>query len=242
MAKTKAKYHKSLKYNNGLPIDFDIIKNNRIQAVKEISEGNKGLEKLLNTCIDLNIETITSCGDIDPYISFALTENNKEYMFNLCTQLLNNSDIKNNFFVSISIEENSSCTFYLNNRKKPTSLDKEQFFYIINNSILMNNDLTYNLDFISNFCYFSKLAYDAHFQNNIDFSINSKNNIETKISLFGYSSEEIEGFVKDYFSTLVYSDEEPNFLDNMKFYKVINYEEFFRILNISKVLKLNKKA
>ena len=54
---------KNLEYNNGSVIDFEIIKKNRVTAVKELSEGNIGLEELLNFCIDNNIRTHSSCGD-----------------------------------------------------------------------------------------------------------------------------------------------------------------------------------
>lgn len=61
------------KYNNGTCISFQTIKENRDIAVKEIAEGHKGLELLLNTCIDADLETRSCCAD-DGFLMFELND------------------------------------------------------------------------------------------------------------------------------------------------------------------------
>ena len=78
---------KNLEYNNGSVIDFEIIKKNRVTAVKELSEGNIGLEELLNFCIDNNIRTHSSCGDRSPRICFIVDAENREKLVNLFSVL-----------------------------------------------------------------------------------------------------------------------------------------------------------
>lgn len=75
------------KYNNGFPIPFDVIKANREEAIKELSEGNPGLYHLLNACVDLDIETLSSCGDEAPMITFKVTEENKHFFYSLFAYL-----------------------------------------------------------------------------------------------------------------------------------------------------------
>lgn len=75
------------KYNNGFPIPFDVIKANREEAIKELSEGNPGLYHLLNTCVDLDIETLSSCGDVAPMITFKVIEENKHFFYSLFAYL-----------------------------------------------------------------------------------------------------------------------------------------------------------
>ena len=78
---------KNLEYNNGSVIDFEIIKQNREKAVKEIAEGNVGLEELLNFCIDNNIRTHSSCCDRSPRICFIVDAENREKLVNLFSVL-----------------------------------------------------------------------------------------------------------------------------------------------------------
>ena len=54
-------FDKNNKYNNGKVLPFAFIKHNRDEAVSEIAEGNIGLEKLLNYCLDNDIVTYTCC-------------------------------------------------------------------------------------------------------------------------------------------------------------------------------------
>jgi len=74
---------KNLKFNNGNPISFESIKENREQAVEELSEGNDGLKALFNVCIDNDVKTIVSCGDKTPHISFEINDKNRNYLINL---------------------------------------------------------------------------------------------------------------------------------------------------------------
>ncbi len=71
---------KDNKYNNGSVLPFSFIKENREEAVSEIAEGNIGLEKLLNYCLDNNIVTHTSCGE-SGFIGFTGLDNRIFKMF-----------------------------------------------------------------------------------------------------------------------------------------------------------------
>ena len=61
------------KFNNGSCLSFQEIKKNRSVAVKEMAEGNEGLELLLNTCIDVDLETRSCCGE-EQFLMFELNE------------------------------------------------------------------------------------------------------------------------------------------------------------------------
>ena len=62
-------FDKNNKYNNGKVLPFAFIKHNRDEAVSEIAEGNIGLEKLLNYCLDNDIVTYTCCSE-EGFIGF----------------------------------------------------------------------------------------------------------------------------------------------------------------------------
>lgn len=74
---------KNLKFNNGKLISFELIKENKEQAVEELSENNDGLRELLITCIDNDIKTIASCGDRCLSICFEINDKTRKYLVNL---------------------------------------------------------------------------------------------------------------------------------------------------------------
>ena len=69
-------------YNNGEVIDFDILQRDKINAAREIAEGNSKLEKLLLLCFDNNIRTVSCCAH-DAFIVFEINENNLDFHMKL---------------------------------------------------------------------------------------------------------------------------------------------------------------
>jgi len=119
---------KTQEFNHGTPLPFELIKLNRAQATKEMAEGNTGLYKLLNTCIDNDIPTLSCCGDVKPMIAIECNEDNKKLLYSLwsyletlyqigtikCSIKLNHSFLADRF-LSIHIRniQESSRVFYL---------------------------------------------------------------------------------------------------------------------------------
>lgn len=126
--------NKNTQYNNGYPIDFKTIKKNRKQAVKEIAEGNDGLELLLNTCLDLNIETEASCGDESPYITFVFNNHSKNHLISVIDAINKLPPYgKNQFDIALSQKNNNEfkISFYIQQKGKESS----KFFIFINHVI-----------------------------------------------------------------------------------------------------------
>ena len=125
--------NKNTVFNNGLPISFELIKQNREKAIKEISEGNTGLEQLMNTCIDLNIETYASCGDDDPYISFIYNDNTKKFLINLI-KIISSLGYRSKKYYDLSIIntlDNIIVSIYINSK----NIDTSSFFFFIDDLI-----------------------------------------------------------------------------------------------------------
>lgn len=119
---------KSLEFNHGSVIDFDEIKNNREQAVAEISEGNSGLEELLNFCIDNNIRTHSSCGDRSPRICFIIDDENREKLINLFT-VLDSLYCEDNKIFDMDISSSSSIDKLLLNIRILTTPKKSELYF-----------------------------------------------------------------------------------------------------------------
>lgn len=129
---------KKLKFNHGDVIDFDIIKDNRIQAVKEISEDNKGLENLLNVCVDNNIRTHSSCGDRSPRICFIIDDENRDKFINLFTVLDSLPCLDKKIF-DIELIKNNKIDKLLLNIRIMTSIKLSEVFFNYIAQILDSN-------------------------------------------------------------------------------------------------------
>lgn len=133
---------KKTKFNNGDVVDFEIIKENREQAVKEICEGNQGLEKLMNTCLDLNVTTCASCGDHDPYISFVYNKHTEKYLINII-KVFESLGYRSRKYYDLSImnsNNNTTVSIYINAK----GIDTSSFFYFIDDLIHKFNKITSN--------------------------------------------------------------------------------------------------
>jgi len=146
---------KNLEFNHGDVIDFEIIKENREQAVMEISEGNKGLENLLNVCIDNNIKTHSSCGDRTPRICFIIDDENREKLINLFTVLDSFcNDDRKIFYVELI--KNDIIDKLLLNINILTSV-KQSVVYFNYIAQILDSEILYNknekFDIMENFIY-----------------------------------------------------------------------------------------
>ena len=91
-------------------VPFSQIKENRRRLISEIAEGNVGLEELLTYCVEQDIETYSSCGDVKPYISFVVNEKTKDTLYNLCSLLINSMDVRDCISVGLGmVDDNNIC-------------------------------------------------------------------------------------------------------------------------------------
>lgn len=91
-------------------VPFSQIKENRRRLISEIAEGNVGLEELLTYCVEQDIETYSSCGDVKPYISFVVNEKTKDTLYNLCSLLINSMDVRDCISVGLGmVDGNNIC-------------------------------------------------------------------------------------------------------------------------------------
>lgn len=236
-----------MNYNNGASISFDIIKENRSDAVKEIAEGNRGLENLLNTCIDLDYPTIASCGE-ESYIVFEINDNTKDMLFTLCRIFLSTKKYYDSIIIRIGYIEGgiSTCAFYL--IENDYEINNEDIFNIIN-IYMKEYNKNYNLD-TKEFEYsylLSKKMGIIGFENNIEF-LKMKSNSEEicevpeyKLTIYGNSKEEIFDFVDKNLDGVVYSKENSDYLISLKYYDINNFKLLKKIKN-NLVLEQNQQC
>lgn len=110
-------------------IPFSQIKENSTELILEIAEGNIGLEYLLNSCVEYDIDTYSSCGDVHPYISFIINDKNQDILYNLCLLILENFNISDCTSVKIeAVDGNNLCTIKYYDG---SFINPEQFFIIV---------------------------------------------------------------------------------------------------------------
>lgn len=91
-------------------IPFSQIKENSEELIQEIAEDNIGLECLLKYCVEHDIATYSSCGDIHPYIDFIINEDSKDILYRLCSLLTNNTYIRDYISVKLGFtKDNNIC-------------------------------------------------------------------------------------------------------------------------------------
>ena len=114
-------------------VPFSQIKENSRILIPEIAEDNIGLECLLMYCVENDIETYSSCGDVRPYIDFIINDNTKNILYTLSSLLINSQDVREYISVKLgSIDGNNICRIsYYDNDK----FNIYEFFDIINNSL-----------------------------------------------------------------------------------------------------------
>lgn len=112
-------------------VPFSQIKENRRILIPEIAEDNVGLEYLLSYCVDNDIETYSSCGDVHPYIEFIINNKTKDALYGMCSLLINSQDVREYIVVRLgSINGNNVCriSYYDND-----NINIVMFFVIITN-------------------------------------------------------------------------------------------------------------
>ena len=158
-------------------VPFSQIKENGRKLIPEIAEGNVGLEYLLTYCVEQDIETYSSCGDIHPYISFVVNEKTRDTLYNLCSLLINSTDVRKHISVKFGyIKAKNVCriSYYDND-----NINIIQFFVIIVNylkeALSKENDeieLWENVNEVINFI--SKYGFDNYLEVVKDTDLNSE--------------------------------------------------------------------
>ena len=112
-------------------VPFSQIKENRKRLIPEIAEDNIGLEYLLTYCVDNDIDTYSSCGDVHPYIEFTINEKTKDVLYGMCSLLINSQDVREYIAVRLgSSNGNNVCRInYYDNEE----FNIYEFFIIITN-------------------------------------------------------------------------------------------------------------
>lgn len=155
-------FDKNNKYNNGKVLPFSFIKDNRDEAVSEIAEGNIGLEKLLNYCLDNNIETYTCCSE-EGFIGFKGFDKRVFRMFDELKSVLGE-----NVFLRCNLEsEDSKFTATLHCSKEINTssffLNALKAFGEITDKVSLGEILTYKardlLNFSSSVSYYVSHAF-----------------------------------------------------------------------------------
>ena len=227
-----------MNYNDGACISFDIIKANRNEAVKQIAEGNNGLENLLNTCIDFDYPTIASCGE-EAYILLEINENTKDMLFNLCRIFLGTKKYYESIIIRIGYIEGGICNCSFTLLENDYDINNEDIFNIINEYIKQYNKNDNNLDIkeFENAYLLSKKIGIIGFENNIEFLKMKKDSEEIcevpeyKLTIYGNSKEEIFNLVNENLSGIIYSKENSEYLIGIKYYDINNFKLLEKINN-----------
>lgn len=114
-------------------VPFSQIKENSKKLISEIAEDNVGLECLLTYCVEQDIETYSSCGDVKPYIEFTINEKTRDILYSMCSLLINNTDTRDYISVKLgSVKGNNVCRIsYYDNE----NFNAVEFFAIITNCL-----------------------------------------------------------------------------------------------------------
>lgn len=112
-------------------VPFSQIKENSKKLISEIAEDNVGLECLLTYCVENDIETYSSCGDVHPYIEFIINEKTKDVLHGMYSLLINSQDVREYIAVRLgSFNGNNVCRInYYDNE----DFNIYEFFIIITN-------------------------------------------------------------------------------------------------------------
>ena len=112
-------------------VPFSQVKENRRRLIPEIAEDNVGLECLLTYCVENDIETYSSCGDVHPYIEFIINDKTKDALYGMCSLLINSHGVREYIAVSLgSTNGNSVCRIsYYDNE----NINIVEFFVIVTN-------------------------------------------------------------------------------------------------------------
>lgn len=206
----------------------------------EIAEGNIGLEYLLTYCVEHDIETYSSCGDIHPYISFVVNDKTKDILYNLCSLLTNSVNIKEYISVKLGyIKGENVCkiSYYDNG-----NISVIQFFVIITNYLKdglnkENNEveLWENVNEITSFI--NRYGFDNYLEVVKDTDLNStKDTYMYYLTIHGTNYRKIINFKSKYFSDIIQEYINQNYDD----YSIGYYTDDIRTLLTSKKLVRKK--
>ena len=188
-------------------VPFSQIKENRRILIPEIAEDNVGLEYLLSYCVDNDIETYSSCGDVHPYIEFIINNKTKDALYGMCSLLINSQDVREYIVVRLgSINGNNVCRIsYYDNE----NINIVEFFVIITNYLRKafikgnyENWLWESANEVVNFI--SKHGFDNYFEVVKDTDLNSgEDTYMYYLTIHSTNYKKISDFQGKYFPNVI---------------------------------------
>lgn len=188
-------------------VPFSQIKENSKKLISEKAEDNVGLECLLTYCVENDIETYSSCGDVHPYIEFIINNKTKDALYGMCSLLINSQDVREYIVVRLgSINGNNVCRIsYYDNE----NINIVEFFVIITNylrkAFIKSNDenwLWESANEVVNFI--SKHGFDNYFEVVKDTDLNSgEDTYMYFLTIHGTNYKVISDFQNKYFPYVI---------------------------------------
>lgn len=221
-------------------VPFSQIKKDKSKLIPEIAEDNVGLEELLTYCVENDIETYSSCGDVKPYIEFTINEKTRDILYSMCSLLINNTDTRDYISVKLgSVKGNNVCRIsYYDNE----NFNAVEFFAIITNCLKKaltkdNNEvrLWEMVNEVVNFV--SKYDFDNYLEVIKDTDLNSdEDTYMYYLTMYSTNYKKIYDFQGKYFSNII-KDYARQYYDD---YSVRYYTDDIRTLLASKKLVRKK--
>lgn len=221
-------------------VPFSQIKENSKKLISEIAEDNVGLECLLTYCVENDIETYSSCGDVHPYIEFIINDKTKDVLYGMCSLLINSQDVREYIAVKLgSVKGNNVCRIsYYDNE----NLNAVEFFAIITNCLKKaltkdNNEvrLWEMVNEVVNFV--SKYDFDNYLEVIKDTDLNSdEDTYMYYLTMYSTNYKKIYDFQGKFFSNIIKDCANQSYDD----YSVRYYTDDIRTLLASKKLVRKK--
>ncbi len=221
-------------------VPFSQIKENRRRLILEIAEGNVGLEELLTYCVEQDIETYSSCGDVKPYIEFTINEKTRDILYSMCSLLINNTDTRDYISVKLgSVKGNNVCRIsYYDNE----NFNAVEFFAIITNCLkkafTKDNGKTWLWDSVNEVVNFiGKYGIDNYLEVIKDMDLSSEEDTYMYyLTMHSTNYKKIYDFQGKFFSNIIKDCANQSYDD----YSVRYYTDDIRTLLASKKLVRRK--
>ena len=188
-------------------VPFSQIKENRRRLIPEIAEDNVGLECLLTYCVENDIETYSSCGDVHPYIEFIINDKTKDALYGMCSLLINSHGVREYIAVSLgSTNGNSVCRIsYYDNE----NINIVEFFVIVTNylkkTLVKGNGevgLWESVNEVVNFT--GKYGFDSYLEVVKDIDLNSgEDSYMYYLTIYSTNYKKIYDFQGKYFPNVI---------------------------------------
>ena len=221
-------------------VPFSQIKKDKSKLIPEIAEDNVGLEELLTYCVENDIETYSSCGDVKPYIEFTINEKMNDVLYGMCSLLINSADIREYISVRLgSVKGNNVCRIsYYDNE----NINIVEVFVIITNCLKKaftkdNNgvELWESANEVVNFT--GKYGFDNYLEVVKDTDLSSgEDSYMYYLTIYSTNYKKIYDFQGKYFPNIIRDCANQNYDD----YLVRYYTNDIRTLLASKKLVRKK--